>query len=98
MDAELPFGIDLDGTLAESVWPDRGIGEPIEENIQKLFQVYGEGEEIVIYTSRPWSDYNLIRHWLENHQLPYHRIVCGKMLFKCLADDRVVNASEDTWL
>ena len=45
-------GIDLDGTLAERIWPVEGIGEPIAEGVTAARHYRREGYRIVIYTAR----------------------------------------------
>jgi len=92
------MGIDLDGTLAEAVWPDPGIGAPIARNVAKLNAVVSAGYKVVIHTSRPWSDYELIESWLNHHLIPFNTIVCGKLLVHRYVDDRAVHSEEDSWL
>lgn len=94
------YGIDLDGTLAEPVWPDPGIGEPIQDNVDKLIEVYKAGYKIMIHTSRYWGDYALIKAWLKEYNLLQYvkEIQCGKPLYECYVDDKAINASADSWL
>ena len=51
------LAIDLDGTLAEGIWtpedPSWQIGNPIHENVAKVFELRNSGWKIVIHTSRP---------------------------------------------
>lgn len=93
--------IDLDGTLAATVWSPGSttipIGPPIPENIAKLQALVDQGRKIIIHTARPWSDYEAIEHWLNWHGIPWSRIVCGKVLAGIYVDDRGVHASEDEW-
>jgi hypothetical protein len=95
---DLPYAIDFDGVIAESIWPDRGIGEPMWDNIQKLLDVYHSGHEIIIHTARPWSDKGQLEAWLDKHDIPYDGIICGKLLAIKYIDDRAINSSEGTWL
>lgn len=93
-------GIDLDGTLAEPVWPDPGVGDPIWDNIEKMIEVYEAGYKIMIHTSRYWGDYELIKAWLKEHNL-YHmvkEIQCGKPLYRAYVDDKAIRADAETWL
>lgn len=92
------YFIDLDNTLAHPVWPDPGIGEPIEENIKKLHEVVEAGYDIFIYTARHWGDYKQIQSWLRKHKIPFKGIVCGKPLCLKIVDDRAVAASARSWL
>jgi hypothetical protein len=90
------YGIDLDGTIAESIWPQEGIGDPI--NLDKLQAVADAGFRPVIFTARPWSDYEAIEQWLQKYELPITKIICGKPLFHKFVDDKGINAVEESWL
>jgi hypothetical protein len=95
-------GVDLDGTLAQSVWtpesPGREIGMPIWENVEKVNELATAGWRIWIYTARPDTDYESIEQWLLFWGIPFHGILTGKPLLVALFDDRVHNASEEDWL
>lgn len=90
--------VDLDGTLAESVWPEKGIGKPIKRNVVKLRELHTRGWKIVIHTARGWEDYELIESWLRYYDLPFSRIVCGKILAQIYIDDRARHAEDSHWL
>lgn len=93
--------IDLDDTLARGTWtpesPTNEIGEPIVRNVEKLLSLYVQGFKIVIHTSRPWFDYELIEAWLRHYKIPFHRIVCGKLWAAIYIDDRGKHASAANW-
>lgn len=99
-DKLLWYGVDLDGTLAEPVWPDPGIGDPIYDNVEKLLEIVEAGYKPRIHTSRTWADYEMIVAWLKEHNLwgVVRGIECGKPLYHRYVDDKSVNASEDSWL
>lgn len=97
-DSLIWVAVDLDGTLAETAWPEPGIGEPIQENIIKLYELQREGYKIVIHTSRGWEDYELIEAWLHKFYVPYNRIVCGKLLAHRYVDDKAIPATAESWL
>lgn len=109
------LAVDLDDTLAKGVWDpetlDTGIGPPKYENVQKMVQAWEAGFKIVIHTSRPWHDYEMIESWLENHShydflrgenypLSHYvkAIQCGKLLAAAYIDDRAIHESERTWI
>lgn len=98
------YGIDLDDTIAKGVWdpekPDTwyAVGEPINENVNKLFEVVAAGYKIVIHTARPWDMYELVESWLLVNGIPFHAIVMGKFNCKAFVDDKAVNALEESWL
>ena len=86
--------LDFDGVLAEGIWPDRGIGQPIEANILKAIDLASE-YDVVIHTSRPWSDEKRLKKWLDAHEVPYKQIICGKYLSKAYIDDRNIDLDGD---
>jgi len=92
------IGVDLDGCLAEAIWPNKGIGEPIGENIAKLRALVDADYKIIIYTSRHWEEYEAIERWLNDHNIPYRDIICGKPMFRSVFDDKAFNSSEPDWL
>lgn len=87
------YAIDLDGTLAEDIWPEDGIGHPIPEAVKYCNQVISDGGKIAIWTARPWVDYEAIERWLNDHGIPWHKIVCGKLLAKVYVDDKAIKPS-----
>lgn len=83
------IGIDLDKTLANNTaFPDFDLLEPIDGAKEALEQLNKDGWKIIIYTSRPWHDYEKIESWLNSYNIPYRRIVCGKLFVKYMVDDR----------
>jgi hypothetical protein len=97
-DRLLWLGVDLDGTLAEEVWPDTGIGEPIRVNVTKLKEAVRVGYKAVIHTSRSWESYELIESWLEANDVPFSRIVCGKVLCAAYIDNKAISSTSGSWL
>jgi len=91
-------GVDLDSTIAEPVWPAKGIGEPIWENVYKLEELVEHGYKIIIYTARGWEDVELVESWLAHHQIPFNRVVCGKVLLRAMVDDKNIHPDEESWL
>ncbi len=96
------LGVDLDGTLSIPAWPTGEsvswpLGDPIVENVAKLKAAVALGWKIVIHTARPWSDYELIETWLTLHEIPFNKIVCGKLLCAAYIDDRAIHPSSDRW-
>lgn len=95
-------GVDLDGTLAEPLWtpdnPTSEIGDLIPRNAEKVMELVRNGYKIIIHTSRPWTDYQIIEQWLNHYGIPYKEIQCGKPLYAAYVDDRAVHAEEESWL
>ena len=92
------IAVDLDGTLAEDVWPNPGIGEPIRVNVVKVRELHRAGWKIVIHTARGWEAYELIEAWLLANDVPFSRIVCGKLLAALYVDDRARHSDEASWV
>jgi hypothetical protein len=90
--------VDLDGTLAQPVWPDPGIGEPIRLNVVKVRELHRAGYKVVIHTARGSEAYELIEAWLNHHDIPWSRIVTGKVLAAVYIDDRALNADASSWI
>lgn len=96
------LAVDLDGTLAKPVWtpesPGPDVGDPIFSNVEKLIQAVNRGYKVTIHTSRSWTDYEIVESWLNYHNIPWNRIVCGKLLAAAYIDDRSVHESSDSWV
>ena len=91
------IGVDLDGTIAESIWPEPGIGPPIKINLIKLRGAVRAGYKVVIHSSRPWSDYEMVEAWLKLNDVPYRDIQLGKPLYAAYIDDRNILPGSSTW-
>jgi hypothetical protein len=95
-------GVDLDGTLAEPLWtpdnPTSEIGDPIPESLDKINELVEAGYKIIIHTSRPWTDYQIIEQWLNHYEIPFKEIQCGKPLYAAYIDDRAIHAEAGSWL
>lgn len=95
-------GVDFDGTIAESVWspsnPTSIPGRPILQNIEKLEELRDAGMKIIIHSARAWSDYEMVEAWLQYWDVPFDRIVLGKLLCAVYVDDRAVPADEASWM
>jgi len=90
------LGVDLDGTLANnSPHPDYELLEPIEGAKDALYLLASKGWKIIIYTARPWHEYDQIENWLNNYNIPFRRIVCGKLFVKYMIDDRAISFKGD---
>lgn len=81
---------DLDGTLAEDVWPEPHIGDPITDGVEALRHYFDEGYAIYIYTARPKSHEPLIVKWLEHVGIAslVYDIRCEKPIADMYVDDR----------
>lgn len=86
------LAVDFDGTLAYSTWspenPHALPGDPIEENVTELKRCVNKGWKSAIHTSRGWADYEILEAWLDFHDVPWDKIICGKLLAHRYIDDR----------
>lgn len=90
-------GIDFDDTIAQKIWPEEGIGEPMPGVHEALKEIRSMGYHIYIHTARPYSDIKPIKNWLKDHDLNHliDGIICGKPLFKLMIDDSAFRFSGD---
>ena len=71
--------VDLDGTLAESIFPKKGIGKKFKFNCTNIINYAKKHKlKIWIYTSRPDTDVINIRNWCRDNKIKIHGILTGK--------------------
>jgi cobalamin biosynthesis Co2+ chelatase CbiK len=71
--------------------PDYNPLAPIDGAKEALTRLINLGLKVIIYSSRPWSEYNIIEDFMNKFSLPFNRIICGKPLFKFVIDDRNIS-------
>lgn len=92
------LGVDLDNCLAcNTGYPDFSLTDPVVGAKKAMEKLNADGWKIIIYTARHWQDYELIEKWLDKYNIPYRRIVCGKLFCKWLIDDRAIGFRNDDW-
>lgn len=82
------IGVDFDNVMSYSIWPKAGIGPAIPGTSASLHKLVERGFKIMIWTARPWSDYENIERWCKDHDMPVRRIFCGKPLVRWFIDDK----------
>ena len=84
--------VDLDGTLAEGVWPNDHIGAPLP-HAEEMLEHYYYDYRIAIYTARGWNDLHKIEAWLKETRLGdwVDAVICGKPVAGLYIDDRSWN-------
>lgn len=92
------IGVDFDGTICQTEYPEYRMGEPILDAVAKVHKYAFLGWKIAIHTSRPSADYEAIEAWLNHYGVPFHRIVTGKLLCKAYVDDRNVRPEDEEWV
>lgn len=89
------FSIDLDGVLCEKVPPEKyAQAKPIRENISIINTLYDKGYNIIIATSRSWSNYDLTKEWLKKHDVKYTDLCMAKVLAHYYVDDNNATLEE----
>ena len=82
------IGVDFDNVMSKSIWPKAGIGPAMPGASKALHALVEKGFKIMIWTARPWSDYENIERWCRDHDMPVRRIFCGKPLVRWFVDDK----------
>lgn len=87
--------VDLDGTLCvEKVnWWEDEFPTPIRANIKKVRRL-SKDHTIIIYTARPWGDYDKTVKWLNDNGVPFDRVVLGKVRADVYIDDNAFKMEE----
>jgi hydroxymethylpyrimidine pyrophosphatase-like HAD family hydrolase len=87
--------IDLDGTLCEEKPTfERSLAKPIPLAIQALRRLKIWGHHITIYTARGWMEYDMTKSWLDNYDIPYDNLICGKPVGDLWIDDRAIKFTD----
>jgi hypothetical protein len=81
--------VDFDNTLCS----DTAFGKPDYAVTALVGTLLSRGHFVVVYTARPWEDHQAIQMWLHEHGLWVDAVICGKLRFDVLIDDRVINTS-----
>ena len=101
--------VDIDGTLCSQTKSDYINAIPFPSAINKVNELYDEGNRIVIYTARYMSrgnndikkvnelGYEFTLNQLKSWGLKFHELKMGKPQFDMLIDDRAYNYN-DSWL
>lgn len=89
------IGVDLDDTIARSIWPEEGIGEVLAGTRDALYELVKKGFKVYIFTARPWNDFEAIERFCKDHDLPVRGIIGGKPLFRWIIDDKAISFDGD---
>ena len=85
---------DIDGTLTngEPFWKEEPT--PNATNIEKVRELYREGNIIIIHTARQWELATETVAWLIKHRVPFHGIFMAKGGSDCYVDDKAFQPSD----
>jgi len=90
------INVDFDNTLTEddvAYWEGE-VPDPDEEVCEWVRQRYYEGNTIIVWTARPWSEASTIAARLTEWQIPYHGIRCEKGSSSVYIDDKAKRPHE----
>lgn len=93
---KVKIAIDFDGTITNEV------GDPYDETtwvhlkektinrkvVDFMWDLVTKDWEIIIHTARDWKEYKELKQFLEDYEIPYDYIVCGKPTADVYLDDR----------
>lgn len=83
---------DLDGTLCEEAKTfEKALAKPKLERIALVNKLYSEDNRIIIYTARGWAEYKITEYWLQQNNVKYNLLMCGKPIYDIWVDDRAFN-------
>tara|TARA_R110000824_G_scaffold8737_4_gene39612 strand:- start:36441 stop:36758 length:318 start_codon:yes stop_codon:yes gene_type:complete len=88
--------VDIDGTICGNTYGDYEKAKPIKENIDRINQLYDEGNTIVYWTARgsqtkiDWHE--LTAEQLKEWSAKHHGLILGKPHYDLYIDDKSINA------
>lgn len=90
------YVFDLDGTIVEG--PDYYTSRPVPGAVEKVNELYDEGNLIIIHTARGATTglnwYQITRDMLDSIGLKYHELRMGKLHYDVWVDDKAINNKE----
>lgn len=87
----MKYLIDIDGVLCHNGSNENYLNAtPINYNIDSVNELYLQGNQIQIFTSRLTSDSEVTEDWLRRHGVKYHSITYNKPTADFYIDDKAV--------
>lgn len=99
------YAVDIDGTICEELPSEKYNGmtkedyaklKKIRHKVKLLRRIKRLGYEIYYYTARSWTLFQVTKEWLEKKGFPKGVLICGKMFYFRLLDDKMVGFKELT--
>ena len=90
--------VDIDNTILDTPSTDYKKSKPMKERIEKINQLYDDGNTIVYWTARgsvtgiDWSE--LTEKQLKEFGVKYHSLKMGKPSYDLFIDDKNINSEE----
>lgn len=89
--------VDFDGIISEyHGWKGEfNYGKVIKEAYLYLKKAKETGYKIIIFTSRNWIEHTTLEKYLNDNNICYDMIICGKPIGDIYIDDRAINNWDD---
>jgi len=89
------YVFDLDGTICEERKTfEKSLAAPKQDVIDLVNKLFDDGNTIIIYTARSWSEFKITEHWLKEKDVKYNVLMCGKPIYDVWIDDRAMNVED----
>ena len=83
--------IDIDGTICEERPTfERALAKPLPDAVEVLKRLKLVGHHITLYTARGWREYEMTEAWLNEYEIPFDMLICGKPVYDIWVDDRAM--------
>lgn len=87
------IAVDIDKTVATGIFWDEDC-EPIEENLEKINDLYKKGHTIIYHTARHPQYYSMTYAWLIEHGAYFHALEMGKLTADVYVDDKALHVDD----
>lgn len=93
------IAIDIDGIICEDLYGDYENSHPYSDAVAKINQLYHNGHQIWIFTSRgsktgkDWQVFT--ENQLSDWDIKFHKLIMGKPSFDILVDDRAISSLDE---
>ena len=103
------LAFDIDGVICNTVGSDYKNSKPNKKAIEKINNLYDEGNKIIIFTARFMGrtnnnykkayelGYKFTLNQLQSWNLKFNKLILGKPSFDLLIDDKAFNYDE-SWI
>ena len=87
--------IDLDGTICEEKNFFEKSSAKVNINAKKIIdKLKLEGNTIIIYSARPWNQYEMTKKWLFKNKIKFDQLLLGKPIGDYWIDDRAIKYTD----
>lgn len=84
--------IDMDGVICtEEKTFERALAKPIPGAREAIALLREQGHQVIIYTSRSWSELAMTKNWLSENRIEVDGIHMGKPIADRIIDDRAIH-------